>query len=148
MSYQEKKSLVFLISMILIYALYSLYLFQVHQDTILNTPNDLKFWGKAFFALILIIVVASIIIFIIFSIINKIVTNEDIPSFSDERDKLVDLKATKITYHTFSFGFLLAMGSQALDMQPWVMFITLIASCFISTIIGEITKIYLYRKGV
>lgn len=147
MSYQEKKSLVFLISMILIYAFYSLYLFHNYQDTILNTPNDFRFWGKAFLVLIPLIIAANIIIFIIFSIINKAVTNEDAPSFSDERDKLIDLKATKISHLVFSLGFLLAMGSQAVGMPPWVMFIALIASCFVSTIFSEIIKIYLYRKG-
>lgn len=147
MSYQEKKSLVFLISMILIYGFYSLYVLNRYEDTILSTPNDFNFWGKIFLILIPVIIIVNIFIFIIFSIINKIVTNEDAPSFSDERDKLIELKAIRVSHWIFGLGFFLAMGSQAIGMQPWVMFITLISSCFVSTIISEITKIFLYRKG-
>jgi hypothetical protein len=40
------------------------------------------------------------------------------------------------------------MGSQAIGMKPWVMFITLIFSGFIAAIISEIAKIYFYRKGI
>ena len=109
--------------------------------------NDFRFWGKAFLILIPVMIVAQIIIHIIFIIINKIVTNEDAPSFMDERDKLIELKAVRISHWLFSLGFLPAMGSQAMGMQPWVMFITLVASGFIASCFSEITKIYLYRKG-
>lgn len=93
-------------------------------------------------------IVSQIIIHIIFAIINKIVTNEDISSITDERDKLIELKAIRISHWIFIFGFLLSMGSQAVGMQPWVMFITLIFSGFIAAIVSEIAKIYFYRKGI
>ena len=89
MSIQEKRSFVFLINMILILGLYSLYVYYKYQDTIVNNPNDFMFWGKAFFILIPVSIVANIIIIIIFSIINKIITGEYIPTVTDERDKLI-----------------------------------------------------------
>ncbi len=109
--------------------------------------NDFKFWGKAFLILIPVTIVAQIIIHIVFFIINKIVTNEDIPMINDERDKLIELKAIRISHWVFIVGFLLSMGSQAIGMQPWVMFITLIYSGFFAAIASEIAKIYFYRKG-
>jgi len=109
--------------------------------------NDFKFWGKAFLILIPVTIVAQIIIHIVFFIINKIVTNEDVPTISDERDKLIELKAIRISHWVFVFGFMLSMGSQAFGMKPWVMFITLIFSGFIAAIVSEISKIYFYRKG-
>ena len=147
MSYQEKKALVFLICNILILGLYSLYVFHRYQDTILSSPNDFRFWGKTVLILIPVSIVSCIIIFIVFSIINKIVTNEDAPAISDERDKLIELKATKVSHWVFIFGFLLSMASQAFGMPPWVMFITLVGSGFLAAWADEITKIYLYRKG-
>jgi len=69
------------------------------------------------------------------------------PTLSDERDKLIDLKAIRISHWIFTTGFLLSMVSQVIGMQPWVMFITLIASGFIAGFAAEITKLYLYRKG-
>jgi len=93
-------------------------------------------------------IVVEIIIHIVFAIINKIVTNEDIPEIEDERDKLIELKSIRISHWIFTLGFMLAMGSQAIGMQPWVMFITLIASGFLSGIISEAVKIFYYRRGV
>ena len=61
---------------------------------------------------------AQIIIHIIFAIINKMVTNEDMPTTDDERDKLIELKSTRISHWIFTIGFMLAMGSQAIDMKP------------------------------
>ena len=148
MSYQEKRGLVTLISMILIFGLFSLFVYIRYQDTIVNNPNDFQFWGRTFFIYIPVIIVSFIIIYIVYSIIYKIVTGENPPTITDERDKLVELKATRISHWAYGFGFLLAMGSQALGMQPYVMFLVLISSCFVTSIISEIAKIYLYRKGV
>jgi nucleoside recognition membrane protein YjiH len=80
--------------------------------------NSFKFWGKAFVILIPIAIVAQIIIHIIFAIINKMVTNEDMPTTDDERDKLIELKSIRISHWIFTIGFMLAMGSQAIDMKP------------------------------
>lgn len=148
MSYQEKRALVFLISSILILGLYGLYIFNTYHDTILAAPNDFKFWGKTFLILIPVSIVANIIIMIIFNIVNKILSNEDIPAITDERDKLIELKSTQVSHWVFIFGFLFAMGSQAFGMQPYIMFITLMVSCFISSSAAEVTKIYLYRRGL
>ncbi|MBI5540220.1 MAG: hypothetical protein HY951_09200 [Bacteroidia bacterium] len=109
--------------------------------------NDFKFWGKAFLILIPVAILAQIIIYIVFAIINKMITNEDIPNLSDERDKLIDLKAIRISHWIFTLGFMLAMGSQAIGMQPYIMFVVLIFSGFASSIIAEIAKLYFYRKG-
>lgn len=148
MSFQEKRSLVVLICTILGMGLYSLYLFNKYQDQILSSPNDFKFWGKSFLIMIPVLIAVHIIGQIVFAIINKIVTNEDMPTITDERDKLIELKAIRISHWVFGLGFVLAMGSQAIGMQPWVLFITLISSCFVSCVLEESTKIYLYRRGV
>jgi len=147
-SEKEKTILVSVISMILILGLYSLYVYHKYIAGNPDVINDFKFWGKAFLILIPVTIVSQIIIHIIFAIINKIVTNEDISSITDERDKLIELKAIRISHWIFIFGFLLSMGSQAVGMQPWVMFITLIFSGFIAAIVSEIAKIYFYRKGI
>lgn len=148
MSIQEKRSLASIIGIILVLGCYCLFVFNRYHDIIVNTPNDFKFWGKAFLILIPVQIVAQIIIQIILAISHKIVTGEDAPSFSDERDKLIELKANKISHWVFTLGFLLSMASQAVGMQPWVMFVTIVTAGFISSIADGGIKIYLYRKGV
>jgi len=145
---QEKQVLVSVISSILILGFYSLY---VYQKYIAGNPeilNDFKFWGRSFLFLIPVSIVVQICIHIVFAIINKIITNEDFPSITDERDKLIELKSIRISHWIFIIGFVLSMGALTLNMQPYVMFITLIFSGFIASIASEIAKFYFYRKGI
>lgn len=148
MLYQQKKAIVSMGSSVLIIGLYAWYLFQNYGEQLMESPNDFSFWGTAFLVLIPVSVVANIIIHIAFAIVNKVVTNEDVPKITDELDKLIELKAIRTSHWTFILGFFLAMASQVVDMEPYVMFLTLIAAGFVASIAAEITKIYLYRKGV
>ena len=144
---REKQILVSLITSVVILAAYSLYVYHRYIAVNPEIINDFRFWGKAFLVLIPVSIVAQIVIHILYAIANKVVTDEDIPTISDERDKLIELRTIRISHWLFLAGFLLAMGSQAAGMQPWVMFITLILSGFVASIVGEIARIYYYRKG-
>jgi hypothetical protein len=144
---REKQILVSLITSVVILGCYALYVYHRYISVNPGIINDLKFWGKAFLVLIPLSILAQIIIHIVFAIINKIVTNEDIPVLSDERDKLIELKTIRLSHWIFIGGFLLAMGSQAAGMEPWIMFLTLILSGFTATIVSEIARIIFYRKG-
>ena len=148
MYFQEKRALVSSISSILILLIYSLFVYKNYMVGNLEILNDFKFWGKSFLFLIPVSIVAQIIIHIVFVIINKIVTNEDMPTITDERDKLIELKSIRISHWIFICGFVMAMGSLTIELQPYVMFITLIISGFIAEIAAEIAKIYYYRKGI
>jgi len=144
---KEKRILVSVISTIIILGVYSLNVYYKYLAENPELINDFKFWGKNFLILIPIMIVAQIVIHIIFYIINRIVAKQDIPDITDERDKLIELKAIRVSHVTFCLGFVLAMGSQAIGMQPYVMFLTLIASCFIAGLAESITQIYFYSKG-
>jgi cell division protein FtsL len=148
MDQKEKQIIVTLCSTILILGLYSLHVYNKYIAVNPEIINSFKFWGSAIVILIPITIVAQIIIHIIFVIINKMVTNEEMPTTDDERDKLIELKSTRISHWIFTVGFILAMGSQAIAMKPWVMFVTLISSGFVSSIISEISRFSFYRKGV
>lgn len=148
MDNKEKQILVTIITMILILTGYSLYVYQTYIKPDVSIINNFQFWGKTFLILIPVTIVSQIVIHIIFAIINKIVTNEDMPTLNDERDKLIELKSIRISHWIFTVGFLLSMVTQVIGMQPYIMFITLIASGFISGIVSEFAKLYFYRRGV
>lgn len=148
MDNKEKQILVSSISMLLIFAIYSLVVYNKYIAHNFEILNDFKFWGKTFLILIPVTIIAEIIIHIVFAIVNKIVTNEDMDTLNDERDKLIDLKAIQISHWVFTGGFLLSMLTLAIGLPPYAMFITLITSGFISSIISTIAKIYFYRKGI
>ena len=148
MSYQEKKNIVSLISTILIFGSYCGAVYVRYHDANLAGAELFRFWGAVILILIPVTIVAKVIIEIVFIIINRIATKEMEPSFADELDKLIELKAMRMSYFVFILGFLLAMGSLVLQMTPSVMFVILIFSGFISDVASSVTRLYHYRKGV
>jgi hypothetical protein len=148
MDLKERRILVSLISSVLILGIYCLYVYYKYIAGNPESLNDLKFLGKSFLILIPVAIGAQIIIQIVFAIITKITSGEDVDPIDDERDKLIELKAIKISHYIFILGFMMAMGSLALGMKPWVMIIVLIASGFVASMVNEILRLYYYRKGV
>lgn len=148
MTYQEKKSVVSLISVILIFGSFCLYMYPQHPEGGLESIETFRYWGSFVLTLTLISIVAHIIISIIFNIIFRMTTREKEPRFMDELDKLIELKAHRNSFFVFVLGFLLAIGSLVLSQPSQMMFIILIASGFISDVTGSITKLYHYRRGV
>ena len=147
MGHQEKQSIVSIIGSMLIIGIYSMYVYKNYVAEDFEILNDFRFWGKSFLYLIPIGIVVQIVIHIVFAIANRIITQEDIPDFTDERDKLIELKSIRISHWIFIFGFMSAMGSMAIGMEPYVMFLTLISSGFLASIGSELAKIIYYRKG-
>ncbi|WP_423798032.1 hypothetical protein [Neobacillus sp. SAB-20_R2A] len=148
MTYQEKKSIVSLISAILIFGTYCLYMYPRHPERGLESLETFRYWGSFVLILTLLSIVAHIIISILFNILFRMTTGEKEPTFADELDKLIDLKANRNSFFVFIFGFLLAMGSLVIYQPSQMMFIILIISGFISDVTGSVTKLYHYRKGV
>ena len=109
MVYQEKRSIVNIISSLLIFAGYSYYIFQIKGDQNMPLINDFAFWAKFILILIPVTIVSKIIIYIIFSIINTIATREELPKLTDERDKLIELKSMRNSHFVFIIGFLISM---------------------------------------
>ncbi len=147
MGHQEKQSIVSIIGSVLVIGFYSLYLYRNYIQADLELLNDFQFWGKSFLYLIPVAIVVQIVIHIIFAIADRIITQEDMPGFTDERDKLIELKSIRISHWIFILGFMLAMGSLAMGMKPYVMFLTLISSGFLASLASEVAKIIYYRKG-
>lgn len=148
MTYQEKKSIVSLISSILIFAAYCLYRYPQYPEGALDSKEMFHYWGSFVLVLTLVSIAAHIVISIIFNIVFRMTTGEKEPSFADELDKLIDLKAFRNSFAVFVVGFLVAMGSLVIDKPLNVMFIILIVSGFLSDITGSLSRLYHYRRGV
>ena len=148
MSYQEKQNIVNIFSGLLITAVYALIIYQRHQQGSLDLTEDFNSWGVIFLIFIGLSIIARIIIYIIFHIINAIATREeDIPP-TDERDELVKLKATRNSYYTFTACFMCGFVLLALGMPVYGMFIAFIVSGLVAEIMDNGSQIYYYRKGI
>ncbi|ETT47447.1 MULTISPECIES: hypothetical protein [unclassified Paenibacillus] len=148
MTYQEKKSIVSLISTLLIFTVYLLYRYPQYPNEVLDSKVTFHYWGSFILVLTLVSIAAHIVISIVFNIIFRMTTGEKEPAFADELDKRIDLLALRNSFAMFVSGFLLAMGSLVIDQPLKVMFIILIAAGFLSDVTGSISRLYYYRRGV
>lgn len=149
MSYQEKNITVSFVSELLILGYYLLNLFQMVQGGGLVADRVFRLWGIVIVAAILVTIVGSILTNIVLSIVHAIKTQskEEARFIEDERDQLIALKGTRVSYVTFSFGVLLAMLTFVFGQPPLVMFSLLIFAGITAQIMGDLSQIYLYRRG-
>ena len=149
MSYQEKNITVSLVSHLLIVIYYLVNLFQMQQAGGLVSTKVFSLWAIVIVATIITTILGSILTNILLSIVHAIKTRSDQEErfIEDERDNLIGLKGSKVSYIAFSIGVLIAMLSFAFGQPPLVMFGLLILSSILSEIIGDLSQLYLYRKG-
>ena len=149
MSYQEKNITVSLVSQLLIGGYYLINLFLMYQEGALIASRVFRLCGFVILATIIVNIVASILTNIVLSIVHAIRTRtEQVERFiEDERDQLIGLKGTKTSYIIFSIGVLLSVLAFAFGQPPLVMVSLIVLSGILAEIIGDISQIYLYRRG-
>lgn len=148
MSQKEVQIIMTIVAFLIIIGVY---VWHVYSKFIVPDPqliNNPQFWGERFIILVPIMIGTLIAFFIVFAILKKAVTNKDIETLTDEMDRLIELKAIRISRMVNSVGFLLAFGSLAIGKQLWVLFTILLSSCFIAALVESLAKLYYYRKGV
>ena len=154
MTYNEKKSLTNIISSVLITSVYSIITYQKYLNGGLDDSNIFRFWAIIILIFIPISIVARIIIMIIFHILEAIVQTaqgndiEDEMDIVDERDKLIQMKASAISMYIFSFGFVLALVTQLFNVSNHLFFFVLIGAGLITDIVSESIMIRYYRRGI
>ena len=163
MSYQEKKSIVSVVTGALMLIAYCIYAFG--KAGMANIDN-LKFWAVTMLIFIGIGVVSMIVIQIIFHIIlsisiavKKKLNDESIEDreieraiesdmVEDEMGKLIELKANKFGYTFVSLGIVAGIVSIALGAAPYVMMNIVFLACMVGSLVEGVVEIRYYRKGV
>lgn len=149
MSFQEKNITVSLVNFTLILGFYLIRVFQMIQGGSFNSTNIFRLWGIIIALAIVVTILATILTHIVSAIIHVIKTREEpnIEDIQDERDDLIDSKGTKVTYAASSIGVALSMLTFVLGQPPLVMFTLLIFFGVLAQIIGDASRLYLYRRG-
>ena len=148
MSLQEKKAIFNIFSSILIMGGYVYYTFGIHSAENLPLQNDVQFWGEFVLTFIIVTIVLKIIVHIIFHIILKGIHKDEDLDFMDEYDKLIEMKSDRNGNYFFIIGFICSMIPIAMGEPVYYMFIIMLSSGFIGGTLGDIWKIYYYRKGI
>ncbi|MBE0670341.1 MAG: hypothetical protein IH588_07120 [Anaerolineales bacterium] len=128
---------------------YLVNVFKMVQAGELVSNSLFKLWAVVIITTIAVNIFASILTNILLSILHAIRTrsNEEEQFIEDERDKLIGLKGTRSSYITFSIGVLLSMLTFVFGQPPLVMFSMIVFFSIVAEIVGDISQIYLYRRG-
>ncbi len=150
MSFQQRNITVSLVTFNLILGFYLVRISQLFQTDNFISTNVFRLWG----IIVVLAIVATIFLTIlahigsaVFQVIKTGDENPKIEDIQDERDKVIDLRGTQITYVASSLGVLVAMLTFVFGQPPLVMFSLLVFSGLLAQIIGDISRLILYRRG-
>ncbi len=150
MSFKQKNITVTLVNFSLILGFYLVRVFQLVQNENFDETSVFRLWGVVVMLAVFVTIAATILTHIVSTIIEAVKTGEkdpEIEDFEDERDQLIDLKGTKITYTFSSLGAFLAMLTFVFGQPPLVMFALLIFFGVLAQIIGDTLRLLLYQRG-
>jgi hypothetical protein len=157
MSFKEKNITVSMLSFTLVLLFFLIAVLRLIQTDSFTSTNVFRLWGIVIVMAIVVTVFATIATHIVSAIISAIATaietgeepsNVEVEDLQDERDKLIDLRGDRIAYTISSIGVFFAMLSYVLGQDALVMFTLLIFVGLLAQIIGDISRFYLYRRGV
>jgi hypothetical protein len=151
MSFQEKNVTVSLINFSLILGFYLVRVLQMIQGGSFDSTNVFRLWGIIIALAVVVTIFATILTHIILAIIHAIRTGEEqsnVEDIQDERDQMIDLRGTKLTYLVASIGSFLSMLTFVLGQPPLVMFTLLIFFGVLAQILGDVLRLVLYRRGL
>lgn len=149
MTFQQKNTAVSLANFTLILGFYLISMFQMLRDGSFDSANVMRLWVIVMILAVVVTILATILTHIVIAILDAIRTQKasDVQDIKDERDTSIDLRGTRVTYFVSSIGSFLAMLTFALGQPPLVMFTLLIFFGVAAQIVGDVTRLYLYRRG-
>lgn len=151
MSFKEKNITVTLVNFSVILLFFLFRVFQMILTESFTEENVIRLWVITIILAVVVTIAGTILTHVFSAIIEVIRTGNkepEIEDFEDERDKLIDLRGTRITYGISSLGSFLAMLTFALGQPPLVMFTLLIFFGVLAQVIGDIFRLIYYRGGV
>lgn len=150
MSFQEKNVTVTLVNFSLILGFFLIRVLHMIQNEAFTPANLFRLWGIIIVLAIVVTIAATILTHIVSAIIEAIKTGKKDPQIEDiedERDRLIDLRGTQVTYRVSSIGGFLAMLTFVLGQPPLVMFTLFIFFGVVAQIVGDLSRLILYRRG-
>ncbi len=150
MSFQQKNITVSLVNFSLILGFYLIRMTQLLLTERFTSQNVFRVWIVIIVLAVVVTVIGTVLTHVISTIIQAIRTGSEDPKLEDvkdERDELIDLKGTRITYTVYSLGASAAMLTFALGQPALLMFSLLIFFGVAAQIVGDVTRLVLYRRG-
>ena len=150
MSFQQKNITVSLVNFTLILGFYLIRMLQMILSESFTSANVFRLWGIIIGLAVAVTIIGTILTHIVSAIIQAIKTGKEDPKIEDiqdERDQIIDLKGTRITYTVSSIGVFLSMLTFVFGQPPLVMFSLLIFFGVFAQVVGDISRLVLYQRG-
>lgn len=150
MSFKQKNITVTLVNFSLILVFYLIRAIQLLQNENFTQGSVFRLWGTVIALAVVVTIAATILTHIVSAVVEAVRTGADNPKvedFEDERDRLIDLRGTRLTYLVTSTGGFLAMLTFVLGQPPLVMFALLIFFGVLAQVVGDIARLVLYQRG-
>jgi hypothetical protein len=149
MSSQKISITVSLASTLVILGYYLANLIPLFQHGDLNSGEVFRLAGIVIIASIVLNIAGNILANIVINIIHAIQSQSDkeVRLVEDERDKLIILKGTSVSYVAFLIGVLIAMLTFVFGQPPLVMFSLIIFFSLLAEICGDLAQFYFYSRG-
>jgi hypothetical protein len=149
MSIRKVANSVSLVSTLLILGYYLLNLIPMFQQGELNSQQIFRLAAVVIVASIILNIAGNILAHIVINIIHAIQTQSDKEArmIEDERDKLIGLKGTQVSYIVFSVGVLASMLTFVIGQPALVMFSLIIFFGLVAEIIGDLSQFYFDSRG-
>jgi hypothetical protein len=144
-SYREKSIWVSLLSTLFIFGYYFYSAFAILRTPILHMPHDSMFALMGLFIGVMVwMIIVQIVLHIILAIVNRGEAEKD----EDERDKLIELKATSISYYLLVLGVWMTIFSLFVIQSPAWTATILLFTTILAELVGFAVQLFYYRRGV
>ncbi len=150
MTFHQKNVVVTLVSFSLIMLYMTVRIGWLVQTDSFTDTNVFWLWGVVIVMATIVTIIGMILTHIVAAVRETIAhgeADESVDDTKDERDIRIDMQGTKVTYTVSSTGVALAMLSYVLGQSALVMFTALIFVGVIAQVVGDITRLVLYRRG-
>jgi hypothetical protein len=150
MSTRKISIYVSLVSTLLILGYYVLNLVPMTRQGDLNSEDVFRLAAVVVIASIVLNIAGNIITMIVIHIIHAIQTRSDqeLRLIEDERDNLIGLKGTQVSYFALSLGVLVALLTFVFGQPALLMFSLIIFFALLAEICGDLAQFYFYSKGI
>jgi len=148
MTTQEKRPLVFLLIDVVTFSIYYTVILNYYESYAISM-GELPFWSASILILIPIMIASRIILYVLYSIFNTVITKEKEEKFLiDELGEIIKLKASRNFSTTFMLGFVVTMILLVVGISIPLMFKMFFFSIFSAFIVQNISEYYYAKKGI
>lgn len=149
MSFQEKNFTVSLVNFTLILGFYSVRMAQLIQGGNFTPEHVFRAWWVVVIFAVLVTILTTVLTHVMIAFVDAVCTDGEsgIADVQDERDERIDLKGTRVTYAVSALGSFFAVLTFVFGQPALMMFTLMIFFGILAQVVGDLSRLYLCRRG-